>query len=611
MKKLLANIIVLIVMFSLSLTALSAAADNTSKIVSVNITSYGAKGDGKTDNTAAFQKLISKYNKKNVEVKIPKGVYVLNKNLTVPSNVTINFSSGSKIKIAKGKKLTINGKVKAGSEQIFTGSGTGFVSAKSTIYPNWWGVKGDNKTDNTNILQKVFSLYGKTTVEITLPKGVYKINKNLTVPSSVTLNFGSGSKISIAKGKKLTIDGKVKAGAEQIFAGTGTGFVSTKSTIYPNWWGAKGDNKTDNTNIFQKVFSLYGKKTVEITLPKGVYNINKNLTVPSNITLKFNSGAKINVAKGKKLAINSNIKAGAIEIFTGTGTVAGAVSASGVYPHWWGAKGDGKSNDTKAIQTAIDSAAALKSNKVVFIPNGTYSVRNLKGKSGITLKGNGIKSILIAHESSKTSESILNCNSVKNVVIKNIVFDGNLSVVKGNRKEGVSCIQINSCTNINISDCTFQHSWYAGIVIQKSQKIYINKNKFIDVGQGIITSGSASKDVQIKNNYFEGSKEKESIVIGSLNNGKYSNIVISDNTIENQTPGNGGILVDPSELGSIILDNNMPLKSYNLKVDYNANGNGTSDNTEEFKKAFSVKDPYYELVIPKGVYRIKNSMTVP
>jgi hypothetical protein len=85
-------------------------------------------------------------------------------------------------------------------------------------------------------------------------------------------------------------------------------------------------------------------------------------TGPGNITFQ-----------GKFVAENSHI-------FRGKGNVtfvSGAVNA--VYPQWWGAKGDGKSDDTQALRSAI-----IQRGKV-FIPK-TSAVYLVNGFSPLLLK---------------------------------------------------------------------------------------------------------------------------------------------------------------------------------------------------------------------------------
>ena len=60
-----------------------------------------------------------------------------------------------------------------------------------------------------------------------------------------------------------------------------------------------------------------------IRIPRGTHYILTNLTVPSNICLKFDNGAYFNVASGVTLTVNGDIDAGLWEVYTGSGTVNG------------------------------------------------------------------------------------------------------------------------------------------------------------------------------------------------------------------------------------------------------------------------------------------------
>ena len=60
-----------------------------------------------------------------------------------------------------------------------------------------------------------------------------------------------------------------------------------------------------------------------IRIPRGTHDILTNLTVPSNICLKFDNGAYFNVASGVILTVNGDIDAGLWEVYTGSGTVNG------------------------------------------------------------------------------------------------------------------------------------------------------------------------------------------------------------------------------------------------------------------------------------------------
>lgn len=104
-----------------------------------------------------------------------------------------------------------------------------------------------------------------------------------------------------------------------------------------------------------------------------VYGLGQNLTIPANVDLKFQPGAVLSVSKGVTLSINGGIEAGLRQIFTGEGIVDGIPKIIEVYPQWFGAKGDGKADDTRALQDAIDFACRTGI-KAVNLNRGKYRV---------------------------------------------------------------------------------------------------------------------------------------------------------------------------------------------------------------------------------------------
>jgi hypothetical protein len=88
-------------------------------------------------------------------------------------------------------------------------------------------------------------------------------------------------------------------------------------------------------------------------------NVTADKTVPSNITLKFQQGGSLSISSGKTVTINGHTEAGLYQIFYGSGTVVfGSGSVKEVYPQWWGAKGDDATDDTAAIQAAVNACLA-------------------------------------------------------------------------------------------------------------------------------------------------------------------------------------------------------------------------------------------------------------
>lgn len=94
----------------------------------------------------------------------------------------------------------------------------------------------------------------------------------------------------------------------------------------------------------QDALTAIGTQEKTLYIPMTV-NVTANLTIPTNINLKFDKAGKFNVSGGVTLTINAAIEAGLWRIFDGSGTVAGKPRIEAVHPEWFGAKVDDASID--------------------------------------------------------------------------------------------------------------------------------------------------------------------------------------------------------------------------------------------------------------------------
>lgn len=123
----------------------------------------------------------------------------------------------------------------------------------------------------------------------------------------------------------------------------------------------------------------------------------------------------------------------------------------------YGAVGDGSTNDTVAIQAAID-AAAVAGGTVVF-PSLTYRARELRFKSNVDIVGLGGATIKL--HTPGTSGYIARSLGQLNVNVSNIVFD--CTTESGNTNT-VGCVEVddNGSTveseNIIFTTCTFRNA---------------------------------------------------------------------------------------------------------------------------------------------------------
>lgn len=154
-------------------------------------------------------------------------------------------------------------------------------------------------------------------------------------------------------------------------------------------YGAVGDGVTDDTLAFTNAMnSITGEGT--ILLPPGTYRIASNMTIPSTICTYFTNGGMIAPGSGTTVTINGEIIAELTQIFTGLGTIAGSMKVTTVYPQWFGAKGDGTTDDAVSIQNAIN--AIDKRGKLVLNKDDKYKILStvvIPSNKEIVIEGNG------------------------------------------------------------------------------------------------------------------------------------------------------------------------------------------------------------------------------
>jgi hypothetical protein len=152
-----------------------------------------------------------------------------------------------------------------------------------------------------------------------------------------------------------------------------------------------------------------------------------------------------------------------------------------------GALGDGTTDDSAAIQSAIDSVNSAGGG-IVFFPAGTYGAAtsiNLKAK--VSLMGAGRRVSMLKALSGITTAVVLGTtgNSVTDVIITDLGVDGNFS--GGPSVGGIQCTAIN---RIQVRNCYVTSTGTAGIVIQSSSdKCTVVDNVIENTGLGSASSG--------------------------------------------------------------------------------------------------------------------------
>lgn len=152
--------------------------------------------------------------------------------------------------------------------------------------------------------------------------------------------------------------------------------------------GATGNGTTDDRAAFVAADGTAGT----IYVPEGTYRIASNLTLSSDI--RFEQGAKLKPASGVAVTLNGSLDAGIFPVFdlSAGGSVLPNRSEQYVV-QWWGATGNGSTDDYAAIAAALEASRQRTSGgPVIFFPAGTYRITTPLNCTGgyYTLRGDGM-----------------------------------------------------------------------------------------------------------------------------------------------------------------------------------------------------------------------------
>lgn len=155
--------------------------------------------------------------------------------------------------------------------------------------------------------------------------------------------------------------------------------------------GCVADGTTDDRTALALADTMAGG-TKQIYLSTGTYRVNSNITIAS--PLAFASNAILKPASGVVVTLTRPPSAPCEKIFdTSLGGEIRFTNATRVKADWWGAKADNSTDNTAAIQAAINSLEAPYPNGsggIIEFTSGTYKIGNyIAIRNRVVLQGVG------------------------------------------------------------------------------------------------------------------------------------------------------------------------------------------------------------------------------
>jgi len=462
---------------------------------------------------------------------------IIDANLVIPSNITLEFIHGGYLNIAVGKTVTINGPIEAGSYQIFKGNGTVSLGAGiiEAACPEWW-----------DDVDKCATAFGgnEGTVFISNPQDVVG---NLTIPSNITLKFINGGYLSgdAYSIRNATYQWTLSAGAGAVntyyleLNGGGDPGIINPVKVYENGTCMpRGDIYDPTTGLFAGEWDwgnndALGFNTIYVRLTDNVD--------PDTKALNYMTAAH-------KITINGNIEAGLYQIFEGNGSIGlGTGAIKETYPEWWGAVGDGVVNDSIPIQSMFSGLPATYPPNVKLTRNYLTDKIAIKEINDLIICGGGK---LTANESGCYFVDIYDCDRIK---ISKITIDGDSEASRAIDLYKSPDFIISKCRVLNIGDGSVAVA--AIYIAPECHRGKIVANHIENV------VGTASRAIEI-NNFRD-------------NTTLSSDIIIANNTIKDISPvtdADGIFFSQANKYSNGLVEGNIFINCYKRAVKIQTDG---------------------------------------
>ncbi len=111
---------------------------------------------------------------------------------------------------------------------------------------------------------------------------------NVTVPSTLTLQFIGTGELSVNATFTVTINGPLEAPLRQVFSGSGSVRTSSTAKVFASWWGlsASATGSVNRAAIQSAIDStLVSAESTTVKIPPGTFTTDVPINMRSNVTL--------------------------------------------------------------------------------------------------------------------------------------------------------------------------------------------------------------------------------------------------------------------------------------------------------------------------------------
>jgi hypothetical protein len=135
-------------------------------------------------------------------------------------------------------------------------------------------------TVNLANFKKLISDFGDTPATILIDRTII-LSESLIIPKNIKIDFYPGALFNISAGATVTINSAINEGNQHLFSGSGNAFLPANSKINPCWFGMS-EAQAEVGYYLTKSFAAGSF----VQIPKGVYNLAADISVPEGVTLK-------------------------------------------------------------------------------------------------------------------------------------------------------------------------------------------------------------------------------------------------------------------------------------------------------------------------------------